>query len=479
MKKYGIMAAIVAVILAAVWGWNRLHSRDDSMASSLPADITMLGRIDVKTLFLDYGLSNTEMLKTVNKLLFYSNDKESGIDFLKAAYVFASQGYFGAIVPLSSASKFEEFLQTTQSLVVESQRGLKWASFGDNVLIVFDKDRAMLMGPAVGSQQDYLRNTLAECMKQKASESGMRSRLFDALSKRSESVALIANLESLPKDFLSSYLSWIPVDVDLKDLDVCMGLTLKKDRIGLSISKVSENKEVGQMQSKFDEAFCPVNGSLLKTAPANAFFHIEMGVDGAKLLTLLREYPEIRTKLLLANTIFDLDMILKSVSGDVAISCPKIPLIGKPNVLMQAQLDNDDFMQNVGDWNDDISRAANVRFLSKDASHGICIAQGDKYYFAVNDKVLRISNSEGIAYAEGHNDMKYAMEDEMKACRIYASVNLKGIKPWLQMIPYAGSLAVFEQLRISVPDARELKAEFMMEEGTDLLSTIMNYLEKQ
>ena len=479
MKKYGIVAAIVAVIVAGVWGWSSMHKRNDSMASSLPADVTMVGRVDIKTLFMEYGLSPKEILKAVNKFLFYSNDDDSGIDFLTSAYVFSSQGYFGAVIPLSSEKKFEEFWTSKVGFMVESQRGLKWTNYGDNFLMVFDKDRAVLMGPAVGSQQDYLRNTLADCMKQKASESGMQSRLYEALSKRPEPVAMTANLESMPKDFFSSYLDWIPAVDGLKDLDICTGLTLKKDRIQLSLSMLSGNKAVEQIQSKFDEAFRPVNGSLLKTAPANAFFHIEMGVDGAKLLTLLREYPEVRTKLLLVNTIFDLDMILKSISGDVAISCPKIPLINKPDVLMQAQLDSDDFMQNVGDWNDDISMAANVRFFSKDALHGLCIAQGERYYFAVSDNVLRISNSEGIAYADAHNDMKYAMEDEMKDCRIYASVNLKGIKPWLQMIPYAGSLAVFEQLRISVPDAHELKAELVMEEGTDLLKTIMNYLEKQ
>ena len=109
MKKYGIIAVLVAAVAAAgVWGWSALTGRDDSMASSLPADVTMVGRVDLKTLVLDYGLDFADL----KDLLFSANkDEKTGIKFQTAAYVFASQGYFGGIVALEDDNDFEAFLK--------------------------------------------------------------------------------------------------------------------------------------------------------------------------------------------------------------------------------------------------------------------------------------------------------------------------------------------------------------------------------
>ena len=96
MKKYGIIAVLVAAVAAAgVWGWSALTGRDDSMASSLPADVTLVGRVDLKTLVLDYGLDFADL-----KDLLFSDDKDekTGVKLQTAAYIFASQGYFGGIV---------------------------------------------------------------------------------------------------------------------------------------------------------------------------------------------------------------------------------------------------------------------------------------------------------------------------------------------------------------------------------------------
>lgn len=467
MKKYGIIAALVAVVVAGIVGWRMLRGRDDSMASSLPADITMVGRVDVKTLVMDYGLDLGDL-----KDLLFADKKETGIKFQTAAYIFATQNYFGGILALSDNDDFEAMLQE-QGIDTEEQRGMKWGVINDNMLFAIDDDRVMWMGPAVGSEQDALRNTIYSCLKQSASESGKQSRIYKLLDQRKEPVALSTNMAALPEELRSKYLKYLPGDLPLGDLDVMAGFTAHKDRMSLSLGLSSENKSVNKQLDKFNDVLDKIDGDLVKTTPPNSLFHIEMGVDGEDLLKLLRENKILRTALLAVNMVIDFDKILKSIDGDVALTCLDFAS-DMPNLMFQAKLDSDNFMKDVSDWNDASTEAMGLSFYSQGKNNAVCIYGGLPVYFGTRDKRLTISNTEALVKAEAYADVQKKFASDMKGCRIYAMLNLSKLKPVLAVFSPAAVqyLDNFDRVTLRVTDVREIRLDLITRDGVDILKEL-------
>ncbi len=462
MKKYGIIATVIAIVAIAGFAGLKLLKSDDSMASSLPADVTMVGRVDLKAMVKDYGMTLDEL----KALVFDKEQKETGIDYLATAYVFAAQERFGAILPLSSEEQFKAFLEEN-GLTITEQRGLKWSVVDGNILLVYNDNRAMAMGPAIGSDQDQLRNTLAECMTQKESNSGKKSRMYKLLDARKEAVAVAANAE-----LLKSFYDNVNFDF-LNACDLTAGLVLKKNKVGLSLAASTEDKNVQKYFDKCDDVFDHIEGDLLPTTPVNPLFHLAMNVDGEELLGLLRENPEVRTWLVGLNTILDMDMILKSIDGDVALTCPTFNFV-ETNILLQAELDDKDFMKNVADWNDEVSGKAGVFFYPKDKNNATCVFNGQTFYFGTEGDRLSISNSETLTRATSYSGNEWkAQAADMKKCCLYACLEISNLSTLLKAVPYGQSLSAFERLTLSAPTTHELTLELVAPEGTDILKNLI------
>lgn len=464
MKKYGIIAAIVAVCIAAFIGWKMFHGRGDAMASSLPKDITAVSRVDAKQLALDYGLS----LDEIRKLLLSDNGKEMGVDLMTPAYLFASQGTLGAIIPLSDNDDFCKLLES-KGYSVEDQRGMKWSILNGNLLMGIAKDRAMLMGPAVGSEQEQLRNVIYSCIDQSESESGKNSLLFKNLEKRDEPLALATSLEALPQTVLPSSLNRYLGDINLNDLGLSAGLMAKRDRVILNLTPNSENTKIDKAISQFDDILKPLDGSMLTAAPANSMLHFEIGLKGDKLLRTLRENKVIRTILLMLNNVFDLDMILNSIDGALAFTWPKI----EADPILQVKLSDDKFMQNVASWNDAISRAAGFQFYAQDKHRAMLTYNGKPFYFTSNNDMLTISTSEAMANSTGHHDIAYKFADEVKGQRLYASIDFSKItNKYMRNSESYKFLNAFQRLTISAKNSENLQFQLVLNDGVNLLDLI-------
>ena len=461
MKKYGIIAAVVVVVAAIALGVMMLGGSKD-VASSLPQNLTMVGRVDLKSMARQYGMDIKDAGAVLNSFLRFKADDETGVDYLNPTYVFASQGYFGGIIPLDDAEEFEAYLTKNANCQFESQRGFQWALLGENnILLAVAEDRAMLMGPAVGSQLDALRGTLAECLKQSESESGKQSPLYAMLDKREEPLVVATSFDALPEQIQPEPLR---KEFDLSKLRALAGLSLTKSKVELSLTLESDDKKANQLFDQLDEALQPINGSLLKTAFAKPMAHMEMGVNGEKLLEMLRSIPEIRTKLLLANTIFDADLILKDIKGDLALSYTNDILMSQEKYILQAQLKDERFLKNVDSWNDELSKAAGVRFETADSKSGSILYKDEApMYYAVREQVLRLSKDRTTANAEAHNEVAYAWEKEMKANRLYATIDASKI---LMLKFYLSNL---ERITLMMPEARQWNLKLEAAEGKELV----------
>ncbi|MBQ8969494.1 MAG: DUF4836 family protein [Bacteroidaceae bacterium] len=464
MKKYGLIAVLVALLGAGVWAWLYLRSNIDDMADSLPADLTMVGRWDLKRAMAEYGIEQEKVEQFVEEL------GETGIDYTIPGYVFAVQGYLGAIVPLDDDAAFENFL-LKKSHPTQRQRGMKWSGIDGKWIIGYDENRAMIMGPALGAELDNLRNTIAQCMHQRKGDSGKKSPLYAILAQCEEPIAMAGSLQLLCN--LPAIGETLKPLAELP-INLTMGFHAEKKRLNLSLTLMSENANANKFFDQLDEAFRPINGSLVTSSPSRPFLHLEAGVNGERLLAILRENPDVCTKLLLANTLFDADLMLKNISGDLALSMPAMAWL-KPAILLQVEMKSMDFLDNVVDWNDEFTQAAGVRFAPSSPSRGeVQFQKGWGYdiwkfntlYYGTKDHTFRLSTKKEMAQADAHTDLlrEGVHGSQMKGCRLYAQLNIG------ELMILSGQGCHSQQLVLKATDARHWFLELPDNIKIDLLN---------
>lgn len=413
-----VVAAVVMIVVALVV-WLTGRGPADACASALPNQLTLVGRVNP----MQVAQSGQFDAETLPKL--------QGVDLQSDAYVFGSQGYFGAVLPLSDADDFQQMLET-DGCSVQKQRGLRWTVWHESFLLCMDDDKAMLMGPATGGELDALRNTLAQCMKQKPAQSGMQTPEYRLLADAAEPAVLVGSLGLIPEEYTEKLRQMLPKGVTPADIRFLSTLSLSADSLVMQMTLDSENPKAMQFLGDLDEALQPIQGNLVGLSPADAFLQLTAGLKGEKWLELLRKNPETRTKLLAANMGMDLDMMVKAIDGDVSYVMPRWSE-SKPKGIVRATLTNSDFMKNVSDWNGGASERFGLYFVP--ARNDGYLAKWDDlaFYFGVREGVLYAANDEGLTLGEGRLDI--AASEDMKSCCVYATVDLSSMQQLMQMLP--------------------------------------------
>jgi len=435
------------------------RSQSDDCSVALPEDATLVGRINAKEWVEQNGLSLADLKD------FVLSPDESGVDYGRTAYVFAFQSYFGAVVPLTDKDDFFEKTSLYHS-EVEEQRGLSWATFNESFLCVADGNKAMLIGPATKSEQDALRNTLYSCMTEGGG--GQSNELFKQLTVRTEPVAIAASLDAVPAQYLNWLTNVLPEDVGVTDFTLCAGLSTHKNQLTLSAHLLAEGKKASSFLSEVDGVMKPIDASLCSQSPSNPFLRLEMGLCGSKLIELLRKNPDMRTKMLGANMIFDLDMILKSIDGEVQLTMPKFSPFKQP-LLLQANLTDDAFMKNVSSWNEGASESAGVKFLPARNDCYLCAYNGQVCYFGVREKRLFAANEE--QYTIPQDNTAHQPADEEKGNKVYAVLDMTSLTDMLDFLP--DGLKDMQRMTLSSKTASEWTLTLTASEGTDLLESII------
>ena len=180
------------------------------------------------------------------------------------------------------------------------------------------------------------------------------------------------------------------------------------------------------------------------------------------------------------NMVIDFDKILKNIDGDVALTWLDSSL-KTPNLLFQAQLDDDDFMKNVSDWNDASTRAMGLNFYSQNKHNAVCTFSGTPIYFGTHNKLLSISNIEGLVKAEAHHDALPKFSDEVKGNRLYATMFINQIRPLLGTISPGVDeyLDKFDRLTLRIPRSRDIRLELTTREGVDILKELITKVQQQ
>lgn len=477
LKVFLLSAVAVTMVAMAATYYFALNARD-AYVECLPYDATSIARLDTKAFLHEADLSLKDILQLIRRSQESDDNQQIGIDMKRPVYAFTSpSGHFGITASVSDADDLAAFCESYHAeghtSEIMQQRGYSWVVVEQRWLLAFDSKKVLLMGPALGGDQDQLRGEMARLLEQKRKDSGMESSLFSALNKSDEPLAAIVAPEILPSE-ARQLLQRFKV---ASKADALLLLTLETDdnELELETNVLAENEDVKAELKHIDELLRPIKGSLTDNTHAENVAWMAINVEGTTLLDALRSNNAIRTALLALNLAFDLDRIIRSVDGDLAVELTSASSlfggIGSEfqlrDLYVTAKVANTDFLKDASTWGNSLFGVQSL--TSQDFALNLGVSS---LYFGVEDKTFYLGAQQGVANEQ--NEYLHSERGDIKGKRFYATFAIPRLMN--QLGSKAGlpdALSNFERLNIEMEHAGEFKLKLVSPRGTNIAREIL------
>ena len=281
----------------------------------------------------------------------------------------------------------------------------------------------------------------------------------------------------------SSFAAWAAARRELRRMkvaskdDALLRLTLETDdnELELEADVLAESEDAKAELKRMDDLLRPIKGSLTDYAHTENVAWIALNVEGATLLDALRSNNAVRTALLALNLAFDLDRIIRSVDGDVALELTNVSSFlgnfGVDNPLrglyVTAKVENTDFLSDASTWGNNLF---GVQALTQ---QDFALNLGaTSYYFGVQDRTFYLGATQGLTNEQ--NDYLQRKHSDIKGNRFFATfaipslVNQLGSKTSLPSV-----LSSFERVNIVMENAGDLKLELVAPNGTNIVRELI------
>lgn len=415
------------VMVALVWG---LHRSTPETARLLPKGMKAVMAIDVVELA---GKNEAALEVWKQRLQRAFETDDPGIDWSATIYLFvAPDGNIGMGVPLNDADRWE---QTVAGMArrgrcepVKKQRGLRWTVFDGRWVAAFDADRLLVMGPVMGSAADVLRGQMAELLKQDADESGISSPLFTLLQEQKGPMVLAASPDALPVAYTKPLKSVLPDGIRLADVRLAASVEIRADGVAIRVGLSSENPALKKNAYEMSGWLRPLKGDLEPGAPEHPVARVAANVSGKELLDRLRKNPEWRLFLLMLNQGVDVDLMLKSIDGDVNLSLEALDSNLSIPLVLTARLSSTDFLENADYWERSLRSQSEMTFARQGPDRFYFGMGTWGAWFGVKNRCLYVTTDERLvngALEVPRDKENTRLRRAMKGKRLYVEVDMQ------------------------------------------------------
>ena len=460
MKKYLIILLLVIVAIA-IGAYFFFFGKNDVCKNVIPQDAKAVLVIDAKQALKQMDFSISDIFKALKQKKEDDNKVGWGIDMLSPMYAFVSaDNYMCCVFALSNAEVFERKLKDVD-VIVESQRGFKWANKGE-IMFCFDGKKALVIGPVIRGEADAMRGRMVEWMKQGSHDTPVLS----SLKKNDGVIALRSTLDIVPKQYRGTYLGNL-ADASFKDVYLNATLNVSEKAFLLTTELDSEEENFTSYMSDFEKMLRPISGDALPSYIEEPMMCLVLNVDGEKVLAKLRQNPMARMVLMGLSLCLDTDMMIKAIDGDVIIEADGSSK-SLPRFVANAKIKNSDFLSNAKDWCSG-SSTMGYQCQAFDSKNFVVQNGRDNYFFGVHEDFLYLASDRPQL---SHFSAKSALFDEvqLRGKRMYASVDFAKMINYVSflgaLIPDNEATTSLERINVSVTDLRHIQYELTTKKKT-------------
>ena len=384
------MKAISKCFRSVVWGTLAVFAvmlsscSGDDYINAIPESSTLL--ISINTAKLS-GVGSQHLLKS---LLHISNIDKTGLDLSANVYFFEdARSNIGLCAKVSDGDKLADMLQQA-GCHVEKRRGFRFAVLPGNWIIGFSDMSALLMGPVIPAAQDDMKAQMVQYLKQDEDEGIKGTPIMERLQTIDAPMAMVCQAQSLPEQFVTPFTVGAPRDADPSDIMIAASMEVSHGRLVISGQTFSFKKQIDSALQKAQKTYRPIKGDYVKSMSTSDVMGLFMNVDGNDFHKLIRQNRGISTMLMGINAAIDMDNIIKSINGDMALITSTFD---KDNfeMMMAARLGNANWLKDVAYWKQSVPQGGHIGDWYK--NHFYYTGNHTEYYFGVTDDMQYMSGS--------------------------------------------------------------------------------------
>lgn len=352
--------------------------------NAIPDDSMMLMSMDPAKIS---GAKSPLILKTVLSL---SNLDDTGLDLSEKVYFFEdARGNLGLCAKVGSEGKLRETVEKA-NLKVSEKHGYSFAALNSGWMLGFSENSALLMGPALPSQQQEFVRIMSRYLGQEEDDGIKGTPMFDKLDSIGAPMAMVAQAKALPEKFVAPFTIGAPKDTDPADVVLAAEMSVKEGKLLVQGRTMSFKKNVNKALEEAYKTYRPIAGKYVKSMPKDAALGMFLNVDGQNFHQLITQNRAVTAMLAGINAAIDMDNILKSVDGDLSLVSSSFAS-QQPLLSMAAQLKNSAWLSDVDYWKKSVPAGGKIGDWGKDCYY--YKGGGTSFYFGVTGDMQFMSGS--------------------------------------------------------------------------------------
>ena len=382
------MKAISKYIRSVVWGTLVVFAimlsscSGDDYINAIPESSTLLMSTNTAKLT---GVGSQQLLKS---LLHFKNIDKTGIDFSANVYFFEDARYnIGLCAKVSDDDKLADMLQQA-GCRVEKRRGFRFALLQGNWIVGFSDVSVLLMGPVIPAAIDEMKGQMVQYLKQGKDESIKGTPLMERLQAIDAPMAMVCQASALPEQFITPFTIGAPRDASPSDIMIAASMEVSHGRLLISGQTFSFKKQIDEALKKAQQTYRPIKGDYVKTMSTSDGMGLFMNIDGKNFHKLIRQNRGVSTMLMGINTAIDMDNIIKSIDGDMALIASGLGN-DKLQMMMGAKLGNSNWLKDVAYWKQSVPKGGHIGDWGKNCFY--YTGNQTAYYFGVTDDMQYMS----------------------------------------------------------------------------------------
>ena len=357
-----------------------------------------------------------------------------GIDFREPVYFFKTlNGCVGVTMKLHDKGNFEDFLnvfikQNLASKAVERD-GVRIGSFLDYAEYGYKGKTLLLVVPFGDGGSSMAKQTLVQLFDLKKDDSFVNTDCFEKLSElNSRDISVYANMAAFPQDLALRIKSLIPNGVRITDVELLSSLDFQNGKAVMTSQIVGKNDKVEKILDEGNDNFHKIEGRYIDMPTDDFFLWGCVGAKGEWLLDKIKQDEKMKQTLFLMERGIDIEAMIKSVDGDLAVTLPNTVLMPyQQNIDFMAcgHLKTSKFLDDVDYWKQSMKEYG-MTMEKTGKNEYLLIAQDFKVNWGVNDDDLYIgSNASYNLMANGKkSNLLKDYNKEIKESRAFVYINL-------------------------------------------------------
>lgn len=379
---------------------------DKSYLNAIPAESKLL--ISMNTARMS-GAGNQTLLKT---LLHVSNLDNTGLDLASNLYLFEDvQGNIGLCARVDDAAKLGQTLQGA-GVKPQQRQGFDFAVLPNRWVVGYSDKAALLMGPVVPAAEAQAMTLMAKYLSADEEAGIVGTPIYEKLDSIDAPMAMISQAQALPEQFVAPFTLGAPENADASQVMIAAEMEVKNGCLWIDGQTFSFNKRVNDSIVQAARGYRPIEGRYVKSMSATDAVGIFMNVDGRQFIRLMRRNKALKAMLSGINAAIDMDNIIRSIDGDMAIVTPTLG--GDHfNLMMAAKLKHADWLADVDYWKQSVPPGGHIGDWGRDCYY----YTGDKtsYFFGVTNDWQYMSGGSKEAALQSVSPSPHPLAEQIKS----------------------------------------------------------------